>query len=67
MKSPSDVIAAFFLDGAKIVFGSLVVGVFVPGVATGVPWVTVASALAVTVLFLGIAVILSQGTKETSQ
>ena len=32
------IISNFFLDGAKIVFGSLVIGAFVPGISTETPW-----------------------------
>ena len=64
MKNPSEVIGGFFLDGAKIIFASLVVGVFVPGAVQGVPWVTLASGLVTTVVFLGIAIRLSTKVAE---
>ena len=55
MKGRSDVVSSFFLDSAKIIFASLVVGVFVPGAAGAIPWLTFAIGIAMTVLFLGIA------------
>lgn len=54
------VISNFFLDGAKIIFASLVVGVFVPGAAGNIPWLTFLIGLATTVLFLSIATKLSK-------
>lgn len=46
------VIADFLLDGAKIIFGSLVVGVFVPAATGKIPWLTVLLGLALTAAFL---------------
>lgn len=66
MKTAPEVVGGFFLDGAKIIFASLVVGVFVPGAARGVPWFTLASGLVMTMLFLGIAVSLAPKAKERS-
>ena len=54
-KSATEVLADFFLDGAKIIFASLVVGVFVPGAAGKIPWLTCVVGLAITALFLSIA------------
>lgn len=54
------VISDFFLDGAKIMFASLVVGVFVPGAAGTKPWLTFSIGIITTILFLGIAVKLSK-------
>lgn len=56
MKEESRVVMAFFLDGAKIIFGSLVVGVFVPSAAGARPWLTVLGGIAMTAVFLMIAV-----------
>jgi hypothetical protein len=67
MKSASEVIGGFFLDGAKIIFASLVVGVFVPGAAPGVPWLTLVSGVLMTVLFVWMAIRLSTSAKETSR
>lgn len=47
------VIADFFLDGAKIIFGSLVVGAFVPGVTGGQPsWLNIGLGIFAAVVFL---------------
>jgi len=52
----SSIIADFFLDGAKIIFGSLVVGAFVPS-ASGMhlSWLAVGMGMVGVVAFLGIA------------
>lgn len=63
-KSALEVVADFFLDGAKIIFGSLVVGVFVPSAAGQIPWLICAVGLAVTVLFLTIAATLSKAASS---
>jgi len=54
------VIVSFLLDGAKILFGSLVVGVFVPSAAGAIPWATFVTGLGLTAAFLAIAVVLSK-------
>jgi len=59
-KSALEVVADFFLDGAKIIFGSLVVGVFVPSAAGKIPWLICMVGLAVTALFLTIAAMLAK-------
>lgn len=64
MRSPTEVIGGFFLDGAKIIFASLVVGLFVPGAVRGIPWVTLTAGLVMTVVFLGIAMRLAIKTVE---
>ena len=52
----SKIIADFFLDGAKILFGSLVVGAFIPGaVGEQPPYFTITSGIIFTVIFLVIA------------
>lgn len=50
----SRVASNFFLDGAKIIFGSLVIGVFVPSVSTHeFPWaIFLAGAIATTFFLL---------------
>jgi hypothetical protein len=50
------VVSNFFLDGAKIIFGSLVVGVFVPSASGSIPWLTFAVGLAMTIAFLAIPI-----------
>lgn len=52
LKTVSD----FFLDGAKILFGSLVVGVFVPSASGKIPWLTFVGGVSITLIFLVIAV-----------
>ena len=50
------IISNFFLDGAKIIFGSLVVGAFVKGaLAPESQWATVGVGVALTIAFLFIA------------
>lgn len=60
------VVSDFFLDGAKLIFGSLVIGVFVPGAAGKIPWLTFAIGIGMTVLFLSIAVRLSKSVETKS-
>ena len=59
-KNKKEVVSDFFLDGAKIIFASLVVGVFVPGVPGDIPWVTFAVGVIVTLVFLFFAVKLAK-------
>ena len=56
------VIANFLLDGAKIIFGSLVVGVFVPSATSEIPWLTFLAGLGLTVAFLTISAALTKMT-----
>lgn len=50
------IVSNFFLDGAKILFGSLVVGAFLPGtVDEQIPFLTVALGVAATIIFLLVA------------
>lgn len=42
----------FFLDGAKIIFGSIVVGAFVPSAGNPVSWFTLFVGTIATILFL---------------
>lgn len=60
MKDDLDILSNFFLDGAKIIFASLVVGVFVPSASGNIPWLTFAIGIAMTLLFLNIATRLSK-------
>ena len=48
----SNVVSNFLLDGAKIIFGSLVIGVFVPSASGEVPWVTLVAGILLTLSFL---------------
>lgn len=57
------VVANFLLDGAKIIFGSLVVGVFVPGASGEIPWTTFLSGIGLTITFLGISAALTKTYK----
>jgi hypothetical protein len=53
-------------DSAKIIFGSLVIGIFAPSVSGEIPWITFAFGIAMTIVFLGIAFFLSNKlTRET--
>ncbi|MEK7541830.1 MAG: hypothetical protein AAB533_03210 [Patescibacteria group bacterium] len=55
-ESSTHIISNFFRDGAKIIFGSLVVGVFVPsGAITAFPWLTFVTGIMATGMFLVIA------------
>jgi len=54
-KDNSNVTCDFFLDSAKITFGSLVINLFAPGIAAKMPWVTLLTGLSFTTLFLVIA------------
>ncbi|MEK7099081.1 MAG: hypothetical protein AAB916_01025 [Patescibacteria group bacterium] len=54
--SPARIIANFFLDGAKIVFGSLVIGAFIPSTAFHeFPWFVFLGGITMTVIFLFVA------------
>jgi hypothetical protein len=56
IKSKSNIVSDFFLDSAKITFGSLVVGIFAPGVTVKTPFSTFFNGLIATAIFLIIAV-----------
>ena len=58
------VLSNFLLDTAKIIFGSLVVGVFVPTVTARIPWVTVLVGLLATAVFLVFAMHVAKIVKE---
>lgn len=52
----SGIIADFFLDGAKIIFGSLVVGAFVPSaVGSQLSWLSIGVGIFAAIVFLWIA------------
>ena len=56
LKMRQYVVSNFFLDGAKIIFGSLVVGAFVRGSFVPEPqWTTVGIGIVLTISFLLIA------------
>ena len=55
-------ISNFLLDGSKILFGSLVVGAFMPSTSGSISWVTITVGFISTVVFLSIAVRLSKIT-----
>ncbi|TSC92410.1 MAG: hypothetical protein CEN89_714 [Candidatus Berkelbacteria bacterium Licking1014_7] len=54
------VISEFFLDGAKIIFGSLVVGAFMPTAQAPISWITVMVGIFIMIAFLVIAGIISK-------
>ena len=54
------VVSNFFLDGAKIIFASLVVGIFVPSASGKIPWLTFAGGIVMTLVFLTLAIIVSK-------
>lgn len=53
-------ISLFLLDCAKIIFASMVVGVFVPSASGEIPWLTFVSGLVLTSAFFMVGVILSK-------
>ncbi|MBI3442891.1 MAG: hypothetical protein HY007_03930 [Candidatus Sungbacteria bacterium] len=60
----SSVASNFFLDGAKIIFGSLVIGAFVPSfTAPEFPWLTFTFGVLMTSFFL----ILANATEANQQ
>lgn len=60
------ILLEFMKDSAKIIFGSLVIGIFAPSVSGEIPWITFAFGIAMTIVFLGIAFFLSNKlTRET--
>jgi len=54
----------FLLDSSKILFGSLVVGAFLPGTTGPVSWVTFVIGIFLTISFLIVAIILSKPLKN---
>lgn len=56
-------ISNFLLDGAKIIFGSLVIGVFIPSASGKIPWLTFVAGIILTLSFLIIAIKLSNQNK----
>lgn len=59
------VIIDFLTDAAKIIFGSAVVGFFIPGVAGEVNRMILFGGITTTAVFLSIAVALSERIKES--
>lgn len=57
-------LANFCLDAAKIVFGSLVVGVFIPGTRGPFPWLTWLMGIMATVAFIIITGLLSKKKED---
>ncbi|MBI2888919.1 MAG: hypothetical protein HYY92_03205 [Parcubacteria group bacterium] len=55
----------FIVDGAKIIFGSLVVGIFAPSTAGEIPWLMFVAGILFTATFLGIALLLSSKISES--
>ena len=43
----------FFLDGAKIIFGSVVIGAFIPGAENQISWLAFFAGIVATAFFLG--------------
>lgn len=55
------ILSNFFLDGAKIIFGSLVIGAFVPNLAIQSPqWITIGMGIILTTAFLAVAKVSSK-------
>lgn len=52
----------FFLDGAKIIFGSVVIGTFVPSVSAPISWLTFLVGTIATVFFLVISATITTRT-----
>ncbi|MBA3065133.1 hypothetical protein KJ633_01880 [bacterium] len=61
LKGEKEILSGFFLDGAKIIFASLVIGIFSPGYTGGKPLLTFFAGIAMTILFLSIAMKISGG------
>ena len=57
-------ISNFLSDGAKIIFGSMVIGVFVPSASGAIPWFTFIIGIILTASFLISAIILSKLPKQ---
>ena len=55
-----NVIIDFLTDSAKIVFGSAVIGFFIPGISGQITNIVFVGGIFATAIFLGIAVILSR-------
>ncbi len=58
------IISNFLADSAKIIFGSLVVGVFIPSASGEKPWLTFALGILLTITFLSISILLSKPPKQ---
>lgn len=55
-----NVLVDFFTDSAKIIFGSAVIGYFIPSISGNVSSPMLISGIAATGMFLGIASLLSK-------
>jgi len=60
-----EIIVNFLGDAAKIVFGSTVVGFFIPNLSGKITWVVLCGGAIVTVGFLAMAVSLSKRLKQS--
>lgn len=58
------VFSEFFLDGGKIIFGSLVVGAFLPTLPAPIKWYTVAVGIIIAVGFVTLAGLLSKNANQ---
>jgi len=59
-----EIIINFLTDAAKIVFGSAVVGFFIPGLSGKITWVVLLGGVGATAGFLTLAVSLSKRPKQ---
>ena len=57
-------LANFFLDSAKIIFGSAVVSALLPSITGEIPWLTVAFGMIATITFLMLAMRIIKITEE---
>lgn len=60
-----EVIVNFLTDSAKIVFGSAVIGFFIPGIVGPISLAVFASGAIATIVLLFLAVIISNISKQT--
>ncbi|MEK7621977.1 MAG: hypothetical protein AAB415_02245 [Patescibacteria group bacterium] len=60
-----EIIINFLSDAAKIVFGSAVVGFFIPGLSDKITWAVLLGGVGVTAGFLTAAVSLSKRLKQS--
>lgn len=63
-KEQLKIVSNFLSDGAKIIFGSLVIGVFLPNASGEKPWLTFLLGIVLTVAFLFIAILLTKPPKQ---
>lgn len=62
-----NVLVDFFTDSAKIIFGSAVVGYFIPSISGNVSAPMLASGIAATGMFLGLASLLSKHSNKNNK